>query len=264
MHPKRGACPASRHDYWRVNPLSPLPRGKQTVFLGGSQTVSISQHVITSTVLFPVFVTVLFRTDRLIQGGVGFGVAEHSVKALQIALSRDSLGGGVGEDGKLSGYGISFNFRRDRDFGSFGHFYDNKRVGLWLAPDGPHEGNHQGSCQDRFAGLSSCPQITGVNCNAHEQNHAKKSKFLPSVSGMGFDTFTFNITLINELENVEINRKTCNLAVASATQHPHVRLHACRKEVWTYGRCFCEKPLMRSFDNLGKLRITRPSLQDGV
>eukprot|EP00903_Cladosiphon_okamuranus_P012692 g11868.t2 len=161
------------------------------------------------------------RAYRLIQGGVGSGGAEHSVKALQIALSGDSLGGELGEDGTLSGFGISFNFRRNRDFDSFGHFYDSKRVGLWLAPDGPHEGNHQGSCQDRFGGLSRCPQITGTNCNTHEQNHAKKSKFLPSVSGMGFDTFTFNITLINELENTEINRKTCNLAVASATQHPH-------------------------------------------
>lgn len=72
---------------------------------------------------------------------------------------------------------------------------------------------------------------------------------------MGFDTFTYNITLINELENVDINRKTCYLAVKSATGHPHERLHACRKEVWTCGRCFCSKPLMRSFDKLGKLRI---------
>ena len=184
-------------------------------------------------------------------------MAEHSVEELQIALSSDSLGGGVGEDGKLPGYGVSFNFRRERQWDALGHFYDEKRVGLWLAPDGPHEGNHQGVCQALFGGFSQCPQVTGTNCNPHEQNHAKKSKFLPSVSGMGFDTFTFNITLINELENIGINRKTCNLAVASATLHPHDRLHACRKEVWTMGRCFCAEPLMRSFDHVGKLRITR-------
>ena len=195
----------------------------------------------------------------MIEAGVGFGVAEHSVKALQIALSGDSLGGGLDKDGRLHGYDISFNFRRERALGEFGHFYDGKRVGLWLGPDGPHEGNHQASCQAKFGGISRCPQLTGINCNVHEQNHAKKTKFLPSVSGMGFDTFTYNITLINELENVDINRKTCYLAVKSATGHSHERLHACRKEVWTCGRCFCSKPLMRSFDKLGKLRITRVS-----
>ncbi|CAB1099149.1 unnamed protein product [Ectocarpus sp. CCAP 1310/34] len=173
-----------------------------------------------------------------------------------MALSSDSLGGQFDKDGKLPGYGVSFNFKRERSFGEFGHFYDGQRVGLWLGPDGPHEGNHQGPCQMKDGGVFRCPQLTGVNCNVHEQNHEKKTKHLPSVSGMGFDTFTYNITLINELENVKINRKTCSVAVSSAIEHPHERLHACRKEVWTCGRCFCSKPLMRSFDQFGKLRIT--------
>ena len=102
-------------------------------------------------------------TDRMIEAGVGFGVAEHSVKALQIALSGDSLGGGLDKDGRLHGYDISFNFRRERVLGEFGHFYDGKRVGLWLGPDGPHEGNHQASCQAKFRGISRCPQLTGIN-----------------------------------------------------------------------------------------------------
>ncbi|CAB1119147.1 unnamed protein product [Ectocarpus sp. CCAP 1310/34] len=196
------------------------------------------------------------RAYRLIRSGVGFGVAEHSVKALQIALSSDCVGGGVGEDGKLPGYSIDFNFKRTPSYDNYGHFYGGKRVGLWLGPDGPHEGNHQGSCQAKFGGLTRCRQITGTNCNPHEQNHSKKIKFLPSVTGMGFDTFTFNVTLINELENVKINRKTCTLAVSSASGHPRHRLPACRKEVWSCGRCFCSKPLMRSFDKLGKLCIS--------
>ncbi|CAB1103041.1 unnamed protein product [Ectocarpus sp. CCAP 1310/34] len=157
---------------------------------------------------------------------------------------------------KLPGYGVSFNFKRERSFGKFGHFYDGQRVGLWLGPDGPHEGNHQGPCQMKYGGESRCPQLTGVNCNVHEQKHSKKPRHLPSGSVMGFDTFTFNITLINDLENVKINRKTCSVAVSSATEHPHERLHACRKEVWTCGRCFCSKPLIRSFDQFGELRIT--------
>ncbi|CAB1114021.1 unnamed protein product [Ectocarpus sp. CCAP 1310/34] len=160
----------------------------------------------------------------------------------QMALSSDSLGGQLDKNGKLPGYGVSFNLKRERSFGEFGHFYDGQRVGLWLGPDGPLEGNHQGPCQMKYGGVSRCPQLTGVNCNVHEQNHEKKTKHLPSVSGMGFDTFTFNITLINELENVKINRKTCSVAVSSAIEHPHERLYACRQEVWTCGRCFCSEP----------------------
>lgn len=172
-----------------------------------------------------------------------------------MALSDDSLGGGLDEGGRLPGYSICFNFRRDRTYDEFGHFYDGQRVGLWLGPDGPHEGNHQGSCQEKYGGLSRCPQLTGANCNVHEQNHSKKTKHLPSVSGMGFDTFTFNVTLINELENAAINRSTCDLTVTCATKHPHDRIHACYAEVWICGRCFCSSPLMRSFDKRGKLRI---------
>ncbi|CAB1110325.1 unnamed protein product [Ectocarpus sp. CCAP 1310/34] len=82
------------------------------------------------------------RACRLVQARVGFGVAEHSVKALHMALSSDSLGGELDKDGKLPGHGVSFNFKRERSFGEFGHFYDGQRVGLWLGPDGPHEGNH--------------------------------------------------------------------------------------------------------------------------
>lgn len=212
--------------------------------------------MLTKSLLISVFLPVFLKTDLLIRAGVGFGVAEHSVKALQIALSGDSLGGGVGKDGKLPGYSIDFNFKRDASDVNHGHFYDGKRVGLWLGPDAPHEGNHQGSCQALFAGLSHCKQITGTNLNPHEQMHSKNIKFLPSVTGMGFDTFTFNVTLMYELENVRINRKTCRLAVTSATGHPRERLYACCKQVWSCGRCFCSKPLMRSFDEYGKLRIT--------
>lgn len=204
----------------------------------------------------PVLFCCVGESDRLVQAGVGFGVQEHSVKALQMALSKDSLGGGLDDEGKLTGYNISFNFKRRRALEEYGHFYDKKRAGIWLGPDGPHEGNHQRSCQQKYGGGSRCKQITGVNGNPHKQNHAKKTKYLPSVSGMGFDTFTFSITLINELENASINHKMCNLAVGLAKEHDHHSISCCTF-VWVCGRCFCKSPLMRSFDNLGKMRITR-------
>ncbi|CAB1098290.1 unnamed protein product [Ectocarpus sp. CCAP 1310/34] len=180
----------------------------------------------------------MFITDSLDAVGnyssepawVGFGVAEHSVKALQRALSSDSLGGQLDKDGQLPGYGVSLNFNRERSFGEFGHFYDGQRVGLWLGPDGPHEGNHQGSCQMKYGGVSRCPQLTGVNCNVHEQNHSKKTKHLPSVSGMGFDTFTLNITLINELENVKSTARHAAWQSKVPPDTPtNICMHAVRK-----------------------------------
>lgn len=66
------------------------------------------------------------------------------------------------------------------------------------------------------------------------------SSFQPSVSGMGFDPFTFSIiTLIDEMENADIRRKTRSPAVARAAQPRHERLRACRREMRSCGRCFC-------------------------
>lgn len=61
-----------------------------------------------------------------------------------------------------------------------------------------------------YCGLSKCTQLTGVTGNLHEKNHSKKPQYLPSASGMGFDTFASNITVITVLENAAINRRTCN------------------------------------------------------
>lgn len=204
-------------------------------------------------VLFPLWT----ETGGLVRAGVGFGVAEHSVKALQMALSQDSLGGGVDEDGRVPGYSISFNFKRNRSFGEVGHFYAGQRVGLWLGPDGPHERNHQGPCQAKYGGLTRCPQLAGVDCGVDVYGRSKKPKDTSGVSGMGLDALIFDVTLVNELDNADINRELCNLAVTRAIEHPHDRLHACCSEVWICGRCFCSSPLMRSFDKSGKLRLTR-------
>lgn len=199
----------------------------------------------------------MLEADRHIQAGVGFGAAEHSVKALQIALSGDSLGSGADEHGRIPGYNISFNFARCTTSGS-GHPYSGSKCGMYLGPDGRHEGDHDGPCREKFGGISKCPQLTAVNLIP--QNHSKNMKHQPSVNGMTFDTFTFSTTLINELENSSINRGTCNLAVESITNHTRDYMSACCAEVWICGRCFCASPLMRSFDAFGKLRITRLSM----
>ena len=71
---------------------------------------------------------------KAIRQGIGAGTAEHSVKALQIALSEDLLGGLPSPAGKIEGYGVSFNFSRPRVM--------NMRPGMYLGPDRLHESNH--------------------------------------------------------------------------------------------------------------------------
>ena len=80
---------------------------------------------------------------------------------------------------------------------------------------------------------------------------------------MGFDTITFMITLINEFENAAINRRTCDFVVGRAKNHNHYA-RSCFADLWICGRCFCDSPLMRSFDQLGKLCITPLTDRQGI
>ena len=180
---------------------------------------------------------------------------EHSVKTLQVALSADSLGGGTNKDGVMPGYGISFNFWRESRVGE-PHPYSGSNSGMFLGPDGPHEGNHNEECQKKYSGLSSCRQLPGANLNVHEQHHAKLPKYLATLTGMTFDAFIFTTILLNELENASINRRSSDLMLGRTKDHLTDRLAVCSNELWTYGRCFCSSPVMRSFDVYGKMRIT--------
>lgn len=58
-----------------------------------------------------------------------------------------------------------------------------------------------------------CKHAADSNENIHEQNHVKKTKYMVSVTGMGFYTFTFNVNLIDESESASINLKSWGLAV---------------------------------------------------
>ena len=66
--------------------------------------------------------------------GVGAGAAEHSVNALQIALSEYLLERPPNLDGKLEGYEVSLTFVRPQ--------VTNVRPGMYMGPDRPHETNH--------------------------------------------------------------------------------------------------------------------------
>ncbi|CAM9577129.1 unnamed protein product [Sphacelaria rigidula] len=88
--------------------------------------------------------------------------SEHFLKALKIALSADSGGGGADDDGVMPSYGISFNFWRKSRVGE-PHPYSGSNSGMFLGPDGPHEGNHNKECRKSTLGsivVGDCPRRT--------------------------------------------------------------------------------------------------------
>ena len=57
-----------------------------------------------------------------------------------------------------------------------------------------------------------------VNLNLHEQNHTKKKNYVTSLKMMACDSFAF-MTLVNELENQAINRRTIHGLVGKVARH---------------------------------------------
>lgn len=208
---------------------------------------------------------------RLVRAGVGFGTAEHSVKALQLALSDNYLGGKPDEHGKIPGYRVSFNFVRPARPAGSGHPYSGSTRGMYLGMNQPprskdddKEDDHREDCRAEFGGLDSCPQLAGVELSPPSRverasGRGKKGgqRLPPGVERTALDTYAFETSLRSELENASVNRRTCDLAVANAPGHDKARAAVCRAEVWTCGRCFCASPLMRWFDAFGRLRLTR-------
>ena len=137
------------------------------------------------------------------------------------------------------------------------HPYHGEEAGAYVAPGHLHECSHGSACRGKYGKLQTCRQLAGVNCNVHEQNHQKKKKFLPMINTMRFDRFSFMVTLINEIENEVINRRTLEelvdfvRAVTEANEH----LSVCKVEIWCAGRCFCEKPLQLRYDQFGRARL---------
>lgn len=135
-------------------------------------------------------------------------------------------------------------------------------VGIYPKPDGPHEGNRS-PCQLTYGGLCRCKQLTRASDNSHEPNRAKKTKYLPSGSGMGFDTSTFNMSSINELDNTAINSRMGDLAVGRSAKHDRHDHVGCA-EVWICERCFCNSPLTRWLDKLDEVCVARPSDEQDI
>lgn len=72
---------------------------------------------------------------------------------------------------------------------------------------------------------------------------------------MRLDRFCYMVTVINEVENETINRRTVTDFVNNMAGHESSHIEHCRQAVWKCGRCFCTKPLMRSFDVFGRVAV---------
>ncbi|CAB1101830.1 unnamed protein product [Ectocarpus sp. CCAP 1310/34] len=193
-----------------------------------------------------------------VRSGACFGAANARAKALQIQLGfmnpQKSANNGFAEE-----FGLSFNVtppaeepgatkRRRHPWGS--------DAGPYYAPDTLHDCNHGIDCRQSYGWIDSCKQLSGVCLTVHEHNHAEKKKFLHMLNAMKFDRFAFMVVLINETENEAINRKTVAGLVQRVLGHSSDRLKVCMVEVWFCGRCFCKNPLMRSFDQVGRVILT--------
>ncbi|CAN0059660.1 unnamed protein product [Pylaiella littoralis] len=81
-------------------------------------------------------------------------------------------------------------------------------------------------------------------------------RFLHMLNVMKFDRFAFMVILIHKTEDEAINRKSVSKMVKRVRGHRVHRVQICEAEVWFCGRCFFDKPLMRSFDQFGRVRLT--------
>ena len=72
---------------------------------------------------------------------------------------------------------------------------------------------------------------------------------------MVFANFTYSLRVVNEVQNEEYNRKTMSNLLGRVTAHPQDTIVDCLNHLWVCGRCLCRKPLMRVFDQFGRVDI---------
>ena len=198
-------------------------------------------------------------TVRAVRSGTCFETAVHRVKALQIQLAHGNPGESADEAGKVAGFGLSFNIVPPQD-GHPGamtrqpHPYNGDTDGPYYAPeDAARAVGHGINCRQKFGGLNSCAQVAGVTLNSRELDGASKNRHMRMLNALQFDRFTFTVTLVNEMENEAINRRSLEKMVGRFRGHPVERIKVCQADIWFCGRCFCSKPLLRSLDEFGRV-----------
>ena len=100
-----------------------------------------------------------------------------------------------------------------------------------------------------------CNDIAGVNLTRHESDHGVKAMYLRSINNMTFPNFTYSLSVINELQNKKYNKQFLGVLLRGIDGHASPSVSGCQAALWTCGRCFCEKPLVRVFDCFGRLDL---------
>ena len=116
------------------------------------------------------------------------------------------------------------------------HPYNGDTDGPYYAPDAAREVSHGVDCRRKYGGLDSCAQLAGVKLKLDD---SRKNRYLRMLNVMQFDRFAFTVTLVNEVENEAINRRSLERMVGRFRGHPVERIKVCQAEIWFCGRCFC-------------------------
>ena len=183
----------------------------------------------------------------------------HCSKFLQIWCSNGNPGESADSEGRVAGFSVCFNIKWEEPeaatAGRVPHPYLGEDAGPYFVPDHLHDCNHGADCRDKYGELSTCCQLAGVNCNVQGQNQQKKKKFLAMLNTMGFDRFSFMMTLVNEIENEVINRRSLGHLVDLVRGHERTRSTVCKAEIWFTGRCCCAQPLQLRYDQFGRAKL---------
>ncbi|CAM9706565.1 unnamed protein product [Sphacelaria rigidula] len=137
---------------------------------------------------------------------------------------------------------------------------------MYVGPDGPHENNHDADCRRKYSGLSQCLEISGVNLNPHEQDNSLLTLHVRTLSNMILEVLTYSLRVIHEVRNGAINRETITRIVRNSKHHRKGgAATVCAFDIWICGRYFCDCPLMRVFDRLGRADVVflRAVLEQG-
>lgn len=84
---------------------------------------------------------------------------------------------------------------------------------------------------------------------------SKNKKYSSVLDELDFDRLAFVGTLVNELGNEAANRRSLNAMVKTCFDHTPDVLAICQVDIYSLGRCWCDMPLLRCYDQFGRARL---------
>ncbi|CAM9573946.1 unnamed protein product [Laminaria digitata] len=212
---------------------------------------------------------------QALRSGAPFGAAVYRPKAVQIWASHGNPGLRASrEDKQVDGFDVSFNVGPPEDRPQAkarvppGSSHGGAVGGACVGPDdGMHDdddncrSDHGGDDVKRRRKFKDYMKhgIRNVDASGRQpKNHAKlKNKKCEYVlSALDFDRFAFVGTLLNELEHEdEIGRRSLYAMVKDYGEHSREALTFCQLRIYSLGRCWCDTPMVRWYDQSGRSRL---------